>query len=181
MANPQALVAQLSEALSIAAQPSAGGTPESYSVLGEKLSELESSIGEYLRSHTACRALLAKLHQEQPLNPDDLKTLRSLIVGDADEYLKYDDDFERSKAELTRIIGEIQKLQSTELNSAAEPSPETLMHLRVLCREATGALAPTLHYLEQKQRVKNFDDNVHEPLSSSTRRMLVGVIEDMAG
>jgi len=181
VANSQALVAQLSEALNIAAQPSAAGKPETYSVLGEKLGELESSIGEYLRSHTACQALLAKLQQEQPLNPDDLKTLRSLIVGDADEYLKYDDDFERSKAELTRIIDEIQKLQSAELNTQAEPNPETLMHLRVLCREATSALAPTLHYLEQKQRVKNFDENVHEPLSSSTRRMLVGVIQDMAG
>ena len=181
MANTQALVAQLSEALNIAAQPSAAGTPETYSVLGEKLSELESSIGQYLRSHTAYQALLAKLQQEQPLNPDDLKTLRSLIVGDADEYLKYDDDFERSKTELTRIIDQIQKLQSTELNSGTELNPETLMHLRVLCREATSALAPTLHYLEQRQRVRNFDENVHEPLSSSTRRMLVGVIEDMAG
>lgn len=174
MADIQDLVAQISEALNIAAQSSAAGTPENYSRLAEKLSELESSSGQYLRSHTAYRALLAKLQQEKPLTPDELKTLRSLIVGDADEYLKYDDDFEQSKAELTRIVDQIQKLQSTELN------PETLMHLRVLCREATSALVPTVHYLEQKQRVKNFDDNVHEPLSSDTRRMFARVIEDLA-
>jgi hypothetical protein len=174
MSDIQELVAQVSEALNIAAQSSAAGTAESYSVLEEKLSELESSAGQYLRSNMAYQSVLAKLQQEQPLSPDDLKTLRSLIVGDADGYLKYDDDFEQSKGELTRIIGEIRKLQSSDM------TPETLTHLRVLCREASSALAPTVHYLEQKQRVKNFDDNVHEPLSSDTRRMLAGVIQDLA-
>jgi hypothetical protein len=174
MADMQELVAQISEALDTAAQSSRAGTAESYSVLGEKLGELESSAGNYLRSHMAYQSVLAKLQQEQPLTSDDLKTLRSLIVGDADGYLKYDDDFEQSKAELTRIIDQIRKLQYTEMNA------ETLTHLRVLCREASSALAPTVHYLEQKQRLKNFDDNVHEPLSSDTRRMLAGVIQDLA-
>lgn len=174
MSDIQALVAQVSEALDMAAQSSAAGTAESYSVLAEKLSELESSAGHYLRSNMAYQTVLAKLQQEQPLTPDELKTLRSLIVGDADGYLKYDDDFEQSKTELTRIIEQIRKLQSTEMN------PETLTQLRVLCREASSALAPTVHYLEQKQRVKNFDDHVHEPLSSDTRRMLAGVVRDLA-
>jgi hypothetical protein len=174
VAEIQELVGQISEALNIAAQSSAAGTAEGYSLLGEKLSELESSAGQYLRSHTAYQFLLTKLQQEKPLTSDDLKTLRSLIVGDADGYLKYDDDFEQSKAELARIIDQIRKLRSTELNA------ETLMHLRVLCREATSALAPTAHYLEQKQRLKNFDANVREPLSSDTRRMLASVIQDLA-
>ena len=174
MADIQELVEQISEALNIAAQSSTAGTAESYSVLGEKLSELESSAGRYLRSNMAYQAVLTKLQQEQPLTADDLKTLRSLIVGDADGYLKYDDDFEQPKAELTRIIDQIRKLQSTEMNA------ETLTHLRVLCREASSALAPTVHYLEQKQRVNNFDNNVHEPLSHDTRRMLAGVIQDLA-
>ncbi len=174
MADIQELVAQISEALNIAAQCSAAGTAESYSRLGEKLGELESSAGEYLRSHTAYQFLLAKLQHEKPLTPADLKTLRSLIVGDADEYLKYDDDFEQSKRELARIIDQIRKLQSIQ------PSPEALMHLRVLCREASSALAPTVHDLEQKQRVKNFEDHVREPLSSDARRMLAHVIEDLA-
>ena len=59
-------------------------------------------------------------------------------------------------------------------------TPETLTHLRVLCREASSALAPTVHYLEQKQRVKNFDNNVHEPLSRDTRRMLASVVQELA-
>jgi len=50
----------------------------------------------------------------------------------------------------------------------------------VLCREATSALVPTVHYLEQKERVKNFDEHVRPPLDSDARRMLARVIEDLA-
>jgi hypothetical protein len=114
------------------------------------------------------------LQKDQPLTADDLKTLRSLIVGDADDYLKYDDDFGQAKGELARIVGEIGKLQSSE------PSLEALMRLRVLCREAASALVPTVHYLEQKERVKNFDEHVRPRLDSDARHMLAQVIQDLA-
>ena len=65
MADIDELVEQISEALNIAAQSSTARTAESYSVLGEKLSELESSAGRYLRSNMAYQAVLTKLQQEQ--------------------------------------------------------------------------------------------------------------------
>ena len=174
MADTQQLAAKLSEALNTAARCASSDDAEGYRLLAEKLAELESSAGQYLRSHMAYQAVVAKLQQDQPLTADDLKTLRALIVGDADEYLKYDDDFGQAKGELARIVGEIGKLQS------AEPSLEALMQLRVLCREAASALVPTVHYLEQKERVKNFDAHVRPPLDSDARRMLAQVIQDLA-
>jgi len=39
------------------------------------------------------------------------------------KYLKYDDDFERSKSELGRILDQIRRLQSNDLDL------EMLMHL----------------------------------------------------
>jgi len=145
MADTQQLAAKLSDALNTAARCSSSDDAEGYRLLAEKLAELESSAGQYLRSHMAYQAVVGKLQHDQPLTSDDVKTLRSLIVGDADDYLKYDDDFDQAKGELARIVGEIQKLQSSE------PSPESLMRLRVLCREAASALVPTVHYLEQKE------------------------------
>ena len=50
------------------------------------------------------------------------------MVGDADYYAKYD-DFDRSESELKRIIEEIHRLQTSNLDA------DGLMHLRVLCRE----------------------------------------------
>jgi len=90
----------------------------------------------------------------ESLGADELKTLRSLIVGNADYYLKYDDDFDRSKSDLGKILDQIRQLQSSEFD------PETLMHLRVLCREASSALVPTVHYLEQKERVRRFEEQL---------------------
>jgi hypothetical protein len=60
-----------------------------------------------------------------------LNTLKLLIVGDAEYYLKYDDGFDRCKNETSKIVDEIRRLQSSDLDVDA------LMHLRVLCREAT--------------------------------------------
>jgi len=174
MADTQQLAAKLSDALNTAARCSSSDDAEGYRLLAEKLVELESSAGQYLRSHMAYQAVVGKLQHDQPLTSDDVKTLRSLIVGDADDYLKYDDDFGHAKGELARIVGEIQKLQSSE------PSLEALMRLRVLCREAASALVPTVHYLEQKERVKNFDAHVRPPLDSDARRMLAQVIQDLA-
>lgn len=174
MADTQQLAAKLSDALNTAARCSSSDDAEGYRLLAEKLAELESSAGQYLRSHMAYQAVVGKLQHDQPLTSDDVKTLRSLIVGDADDYLKYDDDFGHAKGELARIVGEIQKLQSSE------PSPESLMRLRVLCREAASALVPTVHYLEQKERVKNFDEHVRPPLDSDARHMLAQVIQDLA-
>ena len=175
MADSHEIAALVSQVLDIASHCSLDETADNYSLLSEKLLELESAAGQFLRSHSAYQFIVTKLQQETPLTVDDLKILRSMIVGDAEEYLKYDDDFAQSKSQLGRFLDQIRQLQSNELGA------ETLMRLRVLCREASSALAPTVHYLEQKQRVRNFDEHMRDPLSSETRRMLTGIMKDLVG
>jgi hypothetical protein len=46
------------------------------------------------------------------LTPDELSSLKLLMVGGAEYYMKYDDDFDRSESELKRIVEEIRKLQA---------------------------------------------------------------------
>ena len=174
MVDSPEIAEKISQALDTAAECSAAGTAESYSRLREQLGDLESAAGQSLRSHTAYQFLVTKLQQDSPLTTDDLKTLRSLIIGDADDYLKYDDDFERSKTELARILDQIRLLQSSKLG------PESLMQLRVLCHEAATAVAPTVHYLEQKERVRSFEEHTRGPLSDDARQMLASIIKDMA-
>jgi hypothetical protein len=167
------LSARIAAAVDTAAQCSGAETAENYGRLCEQLGEIETAAGQFLRSHAEYQPLLNKLQQGGALSADELKTLRSLIIGDADDYLKYDDDFVQAKRELDRIIAKIRQLQSRHL------SLEGLMYLRVLCREASSALTPTEHYLEQKERVRNFEEHTRGPLSSETRHMLAGIIKDM--
>jgi hypothetical protein len=173
LAEQQEVVTKLSEALNTAAQCSAAETVENYSALNEQLWELNSLLGQSLISHVRYEPLLAKLQAGTMLTADELNTLRSLIVGDADQYLKYDDDFERSKSELLRILKQIRSLQSAPLDL------ETLMHLRVLCREASSALGPAMHYLEQKERVQRFEEHTRGPLDRDAGRVLAGIVKHM--
>jgi hypothetical protein len=102
-----------------------------------------------------------------------MKTLRTLIVGDADYYLKYDDDFDRSKTELGRILDQLRRLSSGELDA------EALMHLGVLCQEACSVLIPTGHYLEQKERVRRFEEATRGPIDREAGRVLAEILNDM--
>ncbi len=171
MASNQEFAAKLSEALNTAARCSADETVANYSVLSEQLNELGSLVGQSLQSHAGYQSLVSKLQNGTPLTADELKTLRSLIVGDADYYLKYDD---RSKSDLGKILDEIRRLQSSELD------PETLMHLRVLCQEASSALVPAVHYLEQKERIRKFEEHTRDPLDRDAGRVLARIIKEMA-
>jgi hypothetical protein len=171
----QEVAAKLSEALKAAAQCSTAETVANYSVLGEQLSQLSSLVGQSLQSHASVRPLLTKLENGTTLTADELKTLRSLIVGDADQYLKFNDDFERWRSELDRVLDQIRQVQSSDLGLDAQ------MRLRVLCEEALGAMAPTVHYLERKERVQRFEEHTSGLLNSDARRVLAGIIKHMMG
>jgi hypothetical protein len=168
------IAGKMSEALNIAAQCSSAETVENYTQLATQLEALDTLAGRSLRAHVNCQPILAKLQQDASLTPDELQVLRLLIVGDADQYLKYDDDFEDAKTELKKILDEIQALASPDSNI------DSLMHLRVLCREAASALGPVLHYLEQKDRVRNFEEHTRGPLSADAARILAGIVGNMA-
>ena len=175
MAGYQEVAAKITEALETAGKCSANDSIENYSLLQEQLGELDVTAKQSLRTNVGYQPLVAKLEQGAPLTEADLKTLRSLIIGEADQYLKYDDEFDRTKAELGRILDQVRQLGSHDLDL------ETLMHLRVLCREASSALAPAMHYLEQKDRVQKFEEHTRSPLSREAGHVLAGIIkEDMA-
>jgi hypothetical protein len=174
MAVNQEFAAILSQALDAAARCAANETSDNYAVLGERLGELETLAKQSLQSNVLYQPLVTKLQSGTPLTAEELKTLRSLIVGDADYYLKYDDDFDRSKSELARILDQIRQLQSSDGDVSQ------LMHVGVLCREATTLLAATAHYLEQKERVRRFEQATLGPIDREAGRALVGIIESMA-
>ena len=165
--------AMVSETLATASKCAAGDTVENYSLLRSQLEELDTQVAQVLRAHTGQQSLIAKLQDGKPLTADEMKTLRSLIIGDAEYYLKYDDDFDRSKNDLGKIIDEIRRLK------LSGDEPETLMHLRVLCREAASALVPTLHYLEQRERVRKFEEHTRGPLDPDAGRVLARIIKGM--
>jgi hypothetical protein len=168
------ITARLSETLSTAQKCSTAETVENYSLLAEQLNELASTAGQSLLSHGGYKSLIDKLEKGTQLTEAELKTVRSLIVGDADQYLKYDDDFTLMKTELDRILGQVAQVKSQDFDI------EALMRLRVLCKEASSALVPTLHYLEQRDRVRRFEEHTRNPLTKEAGHILARMIKEMA-
>lgn len=133
MAQNEEVSAKLKEALDVADDCFKAENSAGYDALGEQLEELQTMTRESYQRHGDYKSLLDKLEKGNPLTPDEVNTLKQAIVGDAEYYLKYDDDFDRCKAEAGKILDEIRRVQSSDLDVDA------LMHLSVLCREATRA------------------------------------------
>lgn len=172
--SEQDFAATVSQALAAADRCTTAETSDNYAVLGDRLEQLETLAKEAAHAHIDYRPLVNKLREGAALAPDELKTLRELIVGDAEYYVRYDDEFDRSKGELTKILDQIRRLQS------GEPEVATLMHVAVLCREAMTLLAATEHYLEQKERVRRFEQATQGPIDPEAGRTLARIIEGMA-
>jgi|SRR5579862_9423661 len=174
MADNDNVSAKLAELLDAAAKCAAAETSGNYAVLKERLEELESLTRKSFVSHMNYGPVVNKLQRGSPLSDDELKTLRAMIVGAADYYLKYDDDFARSKAELGKVLDQIRPLQKSELDA------DTLMHLGVLCREAESALIPTAYYLEQKESTTRFESATQGSIDRNAAGVLVRILRGLA-
>jgi hypothetical protein len=173
MAENQEVSAKMGEALNLAAQCFQAEKSEGYESLSEELEELEAFARESFKDHADYKSLLHNLEKGNPLAPDELKTLKLLIVGDADYYLKYDDDFDRCESELKKIVEGIRGLQSSNLDV------DGLMHLRVLCREACSVARPTAFYLEQKERLRKFEDATRDGIDRESGQFLANIVKTM--
>ena len=173
MPAPDNVVAQIDGMLAAAARCAAEETTQNYDALLQQLQDL----GEL--AHITCEmnvdhaALVRKLRAGQTLSPDEMSTLRLLLVGDAEYYLKYDEEFGRCRDEVKKIVGEIERFKTGELGV------DGMMHVSTLCREASNLLALGQHYLEARERVRRFEATMAGGIDRDTGRTIAGIIEGM--
>ena len=72
-----------------------------------------------------------------------------------------------------KILSEIGRLKQGDF------SCDGLMHLSVLCREASSLVLPTQHYLEARERVRKFEESTKGVIDHDTARALATIIEGM--
>jgi hypothetical protein len=173
MPGPQDVVAKIEDTLAAAARCSTDETSQNYDDLALELQDLGELARLSCQSNDHYGALIGKLRAGDALSPDEMAKVRQLIVGDADYYLKYDEEFGRCKSELVKIAAEIDRLKQGEL------SVDTLMHLNVLCREAGNLVLLAQHYLEARDRVRRFEAATKGTLDQDSARALATIIEGM--
>ncbi len=173
MPGPQDVVAKLEDTLAAAARCSTDETTQNYDDLALELHDLGELARLSCQSDDRYGALIGKLRAGDALSADELATVRRLIVGDADYYLKYDEEFERCKDELVKISGKIELIKESDFGVDA------LMHLNVLCQEASNLLLLSQHYLEARDRVREFEATTKGALDRDSARTLATIIEGM--
>ncbi|HXM62656.1 MAG TPA: hypothetical protein VN950_17485 [Terriglobales bacterium] len=99
--------ATIQKTLELASRCAQLETSENYGALGDQVEELEGQAREAFQAKMDIASLLSKLKAGKPLTPDDLKTLELLIVGDAEYFLKYENDLDQWKSEIRKLLGEI--------------------------------------------------------------------------
>ena len=173
MADPQDVVAKAEDLLAVAARCATDETTQNYDALVQELQDLAELARLSCRTHDHYGALIRKLRAGNALSPDEMAKVRLLIVGDADYYVKYDEEFGRCKSELAKIVSEIGRLKQGEF------SVDTLMHLSVLCQEADSLAALAQHYLDSRDRVRRFEESTKGALDRDSARTLATIIEGM--
>lgn len=73
-------------------------------------------------------------------------------MGDAEYYLKLENNFNDWLLELKRIIGEINKMRDLE------PNIENASHLRALLEDGKRVIFDIAFFLEKKERIRNFEE-----------------------
>ena len=159
--------------LTLASRCAENETSNNYGNLEDQVGNLESLAREAFQAKMDFASLLPRLEKAQPLTRADLKTLELLIVGEAESYLKYETEVEHWKAELSRVLGEVAKLQDSQLDV------DGLMHLRALCREAREVLADLVYYFDAKERTSKFQAATQGTIDAEGYKFLAEIVREM--
>ncbi len=173
MGDAPQINAAIQNTLDLASRCNQAETSDNYGLLGDQVEELDGRAREAVQSHLDFASLLPKLKAGKQLTPADLKTLELLIVGDAEYFLKYETEFDHWKSDVKQLVGEISKLQSSDLDV------DGLMHLRALCAEVRRVLPAVVYYLDQKERAKKFQQATQESIDPEGYRVLAEIVEQM--
>ena len=148
------------------------GTGQAYEKLSMIFEKLEEHVRECIQETTSkeIKVVIANLKKGGTLSSDEIAMLRLWIIGDAENYAKYENNYPDWQAELGRLVQEITKLEDENLELAE------LVRLRALFRDATRVVDDIFYYLEQKDRVERFEEATKE-IDPEERAMLIRLLE----
>ena len=106
MGNFNQIITKLNEDYQATIRANSGDT---YSRLSTIFGELDQYLREYLQDLTGedVKKVIKKLKGSDPIMPNDLEFIRLWLVGDAEYYLKYENNFNDWSKELKRLMEEI--------------------------------------------------------------------------
>lgn len=145
---------------------------EGFATLEQQVARFDSTLRElqqvHLRNHT--KAVIARLRKREPVSAEDEAVIRAMIVGDAEYYLKHENNLQDWLAELKRLTGEMQRL-------SRGVSDRTLGDLRGVVKDAVRLIPNIRAYMEEKARLDQFNDALRR-LDNGNRALLIDLLRE---
>lgn len=145
---------------------------EAYGRLVGDFNDLSGSLDEIMRKFTGneVHGVIERLENDGPVTKRDLTLIRMWIVGDAEEYVRTENNFQDWCVELDRLKQEFLALQEKDMGLA------DVIHLKALLLDASKLVPSIIFYLEQQAKVKRFDD-ASQCLDAEQKKLLASILK----
>ncbi len=169
MANFTQIIQKLNQDYTAAVQQDTGNA---YSKLATIFEGLDAVARETMQDlgKEEMKAIIQKLEKGTSLTPAEKENIRLWIVGDADYYAKMENNVKDWKAELERLMQELNRL------NVASPDVETLCTMRGLFRDGARVIADLFFYAEQQNRLNKFNEAMQE-MDTEDKGLLIGLLK----
>ncbi|MBM3245127.1 MAG: hypothetical protein FJZ15_04960 [Candidatus Omnitrophica bacterium] len=145
----------------------------SYQRLAAIFGDAEVQLREYIQEITKdeISKIIQILETGREISAEDLKFIKLWIVGDADYYIKFENNFNDWLSELKRIISEISRIKESK------PDFETVSHLKAIIEDGKRVIYDIAFYLEKKGRIANFEEATLE-IDREERGLLIKLLKN---
>jgi hypothetical protein len=139
--------------------------------LSGALARLSDELREQIQATTAkeVRPLISLLEADGPIGAKELELMRLWLVGDAEYYVKTENDFSDWVTELDRLLGVLRQLQSEAV------TPITMARMGATVRDALRVASDIAFYRQQEERVRSFQ-NASNQLNRDDKQTLARLL-----
>jgi hypothetical protein len=155
-------------------QAQADNSSESYGYVATQLVQSKNEIRQAIELATteAVAAIIGKLENNQPLNEAEKQTVKLWIVGDAEGYVKMENNFQEWLAEYRRLLDIIADWEGKT------GSVQELVEVHGMLEDAIKVADDVAHYLEDQERVARCEAALSN-LNAEDNKFMAGMLKSM--
>jgi hypothetical protein len=155
-------------------QAQADNTSESYGFVATELVKSKNDIRQAIEQATASAvaAVIGKLENNQPLTEDEKQTVKLWVVGDAEGYVKSENNFQDWLQEYRRLMDVISAWESRT------GSIQDLVEVHGVLEDAIKLADAVAHYLEDRERVVRFEKAMTST-NAEDNKFIAGLLKSM--
>jgi hypothetical protein len=145
----------------------------SFQRLTDPLAALRENLRETYQRSVAdpVRAVIAKLKSGAALTPADVKLVEDFVVGDAEAYIRMENDFQSWVAELARLIKVLSEMKGRLVG-------DVVLDALGEVEDARRVLGDICNYLEEKERIARFKRTMAASMNRDRAEVLIEILKE---